>query len=195
MSSYANSSSNKSGVMRPKSSAQASRERERLKDVDTSYSKNRNSFASKDYRDTYRSYLNDNYRNSGFFSDNSSMNSIFWGYIIGDMIGDSFRSAHYNDKFNQLDQKQKELFYNIREGRTPIYMIEVRTKDGSTRQISVTKEQYDRIREGDEIKIKDGKLTLISGEGKKLEDAKKAEEAKKIEEAKKAEEAKKNENK
>lgn len=69
-------------------------------------------------------------------------------------------------------------------------MIEVRTKDGSTRQISVTKEQYDRIREGDEIKIKDGKLTLISGEGKKLEDAKKAEEAKKIEEAKKAEENK-----
>lgn len=104
--------------MRPKSSAQASRERERLKDVDTSYSKNRNSFASKDYRDTYRSYLNDNYRNSGFFSDNSSMNSIFWGYIIGDMIGDSFRSSHYNDRFNQLDQKQKELFYNIREGRT-----------------------------------------------------------------------------
>lgn len=144
--------------MRPKSSAQASRERERLKDVDTSYSKNRNSYASKDYRDTYRSYLNDNYRNSGFFSDNSSMNSIFWGYIIGDMIGDSFRSAHYNDKFNQLDQKQKELFYNIREGQTPIYMIEVRTKDGSTRQISVTKEQYDRIREGDEIKIKDGNI-------------------------------------
>ena len=150
--------------------------------ANTNFDKGRNSYNSTVYRDTYRSHLNNNYGGSGFFSNNSSMNSIFWGYIIGDMIGDGFRDHAYQEKFNKLDEKQKELMANIRDGHIPLYMLEIKLKDGSTKQITVTKEMYERVRKGDEIEIKNGQLTIKSGEGKKLEDEKKSKENKEAEE-------------
>lgn len=41
-------------------------------------------------------------------------------------------------------------------------MLEIKTNSGETKYISVTKEQYDKVKEGDNISVKNGKFEVKS---------------------------------
>ena len=98
-------------------------------------------------------YLNNNYRTSGFFTRSSIVNGILWGLLFNSLSTHSFANA---------TNEQKELAENIKASKLPVYMIEVKTKNGETKYATVTKEQYDKIKEGDEISLKNGNLEIKS---------------------------------
>jgi len=61
-------------------------------------------------------------------------------------------------KLNQGEQK--ELVDNVKDSKVPVYMLEIKTKEGDTKHITVTKEQYEKVKEGDNISLKDGNLEI-----------------------------------
>ena len=117
------------------------------------YNSNYNSFNNEEYKKKYMNYLNNNYRTSGFFTRSSIVNGMLWGLLFNSLSTHSFANA---------SNEQKELAENIKASKVPVYMIEVKTKNGETKYATVTKEQYDKIKEGDEISLKNGNLEIKS---------------------------------
>lgn len=115
------------------------------------YNKNYNSYNNKGYKKQYTEYLNNNYRNSGFFSGSSITNALLW-YTL-------FNSTASRNHIHASD-KQKELVDNVKDSKVPVYMLEIKTKDGEIKHVTVTKEQYDEVKEGDNISLKDGNLEI-----------------------------------
>ena len=70
-----------------------------------------------------------------------------------------FNSATSHNHIHASDQ-QKELVDNVKDSKVPVYMLEIKTKDGETKYVSVTKEQYEKVKEGDNISLKDGNLEI-----------------------------------
>ena len=116
-----------------------------------SYNKDYNSYNNQGYKKQYTDYINNNYRSSGFFSGSSITNMLLW-YTL-------FNSATSHNHIHASDQ-QKELVDNVKDSKVPVYMLEIKTKDGETKYVSVTKEQYEKVKEGDNISLKDGKLEI-----------------------------------
>ena len=116
-----------------------------------SYNKNYNSYNNKGYKRQYTDYINTNYRNSGFFSGNSIINGLLWYTLFNSTA--SHNHIHASDK-------QKELVDNVKDSKVPVYMLEIKTKDGEIKHVTVTKEQYDEVKEGDNISLKDGNLEI-----------------------------------
>lgn len=115
------------------------------------YNKNYNSYNNKGYKKQYTEYLNNNYRNSGFFSGSSITNALLW-YTL-------FNSTASRNHIHASD-KQKELVDNVKDSKVPVYMLEIKTKDGEIKHVTVTKEQYDEVKEGDNISLKNGNLEI-----------------------------------
>ena len=114
------------------------------------FNKNYNSYNNKGYKEQYTDYLNNNY-SSGFFSGSSITNTLLW-YTL-------FNSTASRNHIHASD-KQKELVDNVKDSKVPVYMLEIKTKDGETKYVTVTKEQYDEVKEGDNISLKDGNLEI-----------------------------------
>ena len=114
------------------------------------FNKNYNSYNNKGYKKQYTDYLNNNY-SSGFFSGSSITNTLLW-YTL-------FNSTASRNHIHASD-KQKELVDNVKDSNVPVYMLEIKTKDGETKYVTVTKEQYDEVKEGDNISLKDGNLEI-----------------------------------
>ena len=114
------------------------------------FNKNYNSYNNKGYKKQYTDYLNNNY-SSGFFSGSSITNTLLW-YTL-------FNSTASRNHIHASD-KQKELVDNVKDSKVPVYMLEIKTKDGETKYVTVTKEQYDKVKEGDNISLKDGNLEI-----------------------------------
>ncbi|ERK60198.1 hypothetical protein HMPREF1983_00299 [Gemella bergeri ATCC 700627] len=117
-----------------------------------SYNHNYNSYNNQNYKKQYTDYLNNNYRSSGFFSGNSITNMLLWYTLF-------HHSTIPHTKVHASDQ-QKELVDNVKDSKVPVYMLEIKTKEGETKYISVTKEQYDKVKEGDNISLKSGHLEI-----------------------------------
>ena len=116
-----------------------------------SYNKDYNSYTNQGYKKQYTDYINNNYRSSGFFSGSNITNMLLW-YTL-------FNSATSHNHIHASDQ-QKELVDNVKDSKVPVYMLEIKTKDGETKYVSVTKEQYEKVKEGDNISLKNGKLEI-----------------------------------
>ena len=116
-----------------------------------SYNKDYNSYNNQGYKKQYTDYINNNYRSSGFFSGSNITNMLLW-YTL-------FNSATSHNHIHASDQ-QKELVDNVKDSKVPVYMLEIKTKDGKTKYVSVTKEQYEKVKEGDNISLKNGKLEI-----------------------------------
>ena len=116
-----------------------------------SYNKDYNSYNNQGYKKQYTDYINNNYRSSGFFSGSNITNMLLW-YTL-------FNSATSHNHIHASDQ-QKELVDNVKDSKVPVYMLEIKTKDGETKYVSVTKEQYEKVKEGDNISLKDGNLEI-----------------------------------
>ena len=116
-----------------------------------SYNKDYNSYNNQWYKKQYTDYINNNYRSSGFFSGSNITNMLLW-YTL-------FNSATSHNHIHASDQ-QKELVDNVKDSKVPVYMLEIKTKDGETKYVSVTKEQYEKVKEGDNISLKDGNLEI-----------------------------------
>ncbi|MGX7079951.1 hypothetical protein ACWOBP_07175 [Gemella parahaemolysans] len=115
------------------------------------YNKNYNSYNNQGYKRQYTDYINDNYRTNGFFSGSTITNALLW-YTL-------FNSATSHNHV-QASDKQKELVDNVKDSKVPVYMLEIKTKEGDTKHITVTKEQYEKVKEGDNISLKDGNLEI-----------------------------------
>ena len=148
------SSSSKSSDSSSSSSSSSSTTRTRHFSSGSRYNSNYNSYNNEDYKKKYMNYLNNNYRTSGFFTRSSIVNGMLWGLLFN-----SLSSSH---KVANATNEQKELAENIKASKVPVYMIEVKTKNGETKYATVTKEQYDKIKEGDEISLKNGNLEIKS---------------------------------
>ncbi|WP_454968458.1 hypothetical protein [Gemella sanguinis] len=135
------------------SSSSSSTTRTRHFSSGSRYNSNYNSYNNEDYKKKYMNYLNNNYRTSGFFTRSSIVNGMLWGLLFNSLSTHSFANA---------SNEQKELAENIKASKVPVYMIEVKTKNGETKYATVTKEQYDKIKEGDEISLKNGNLEIKS---------------------------------
>ena len=116
-----------------------------------SYNKDYNSYNNQNYKKQYTDYINNNYRTSGFFSGSNITNMLLW-YTL-------FNSTTSHNHIHASDQ-QKELVNNVKDSKVPVYMLEIKTKDGETKYVSVTKEQYEKVKEGDNISLKDGNLEI-----------------------------------
>lgn len=116
-----------------------------------SYNKDYNSYNNQGYKKQYTDYINNNYRSSGFFSGSNITNMLLW-YTL-------FNSTTSHNHIHASNQ-QKELVDNVKDSKVPVYMLEIKTKDGETKYVSVTKEQYEKVKEGDNISLKDGKLEI-----------------------------------
>ena len=99
--------------------------------INGSYNKDYNSYNNQGYKRQYTDYLNNNYRNSGFFSGSTITNALLW-YTL-------FNSATSHNTV-QASDKQKELVDNVKDSKVPVYMLEIKTKDGETKHVTVTKE-------------------------------------------------------
>lgn len=148
------SNSKPSTSSKSSSSSSSSSTRTRHFSSGSRYNSNYNSFNNEEYKKKYMNYLNNNYRSSGFFTRSSVVNGILWGLLFN-----SLSSSH---KVANATNEQKELAENIKASKVPVYMIEVKTKNGETKYATVTKEQYDKIKEGDEISLKNGNLEIKS---------------------------------
>ena len=115
------------------------------------YNKDYNSYNNQEYKRQYTNYINDNYRTNGFFSGSTITNALLW-YTL-------FNSATSHNHV-QASDKQKELVDNVKDSKVPVYMLEIKTKEGDTKHITVTKEQYEKVKEGDNISLKDGNLEI-----------------------------------
>ncbi|MGX7111218.1 hypothetical protein [Gemella cuniculi] len=144
------SSSNSSSKPSTKSSNSKSTTKNFTKNSKGSYNSNYNSYNNKNYKKDYTDYLNNNYRRSGFFSGNSITNLLLWHTL--------FHSSSHNRI--HASEQQKELVDNVKDSKVPVYMLEIKTKDGETKYVSVTKEQYDKVKEGDNISLKNGNLEI-----------------------------------
>lgn len=122
----------------------------------STYNPNKNSFNNNVYRDRYQDTLRSNYRSSGFFSGNSFLNTYLWWSLFN-------HSSNHNNV--QASDKQKELVQNIKDSKTPVYMLEIKTKSGEIKHISVSKEQYNKVNVNDYIVIKDGELEVKPKDG------------------------------
>ena len=121
----------------------------------STYNPNKNSFNNNVYRNRYQDTLRSNYRSSGFFSGNSFLNTYLWWSLFNHT---SNNNVHASDK-------QKELVQNIKDSKTPVYMLEIKTKSGEIKHISVSKEQYNKVNVNDYIVIKDGELEVKPKDG------------------------------
>ena len=119
--------------------------------VNGSYNKDYNSYNNQGYKRQYTDYINNNYRNSGFFSGSTITNALLW-YTL-------FNSATSHNTV-QASDKQKELVDNVKDSKVPVYMLEIKTKDGETKHVTVTKEQYEKVKEGDNISLDNGNLEI-----------------------------------
>ena len=135
------------------SSSSSSTTRKRHFSSGSRHNSNYNSYNNEDYKKKYMNYLNNNYRTIGFFTRSSIVNGMLWGLLFNSLSTHSFANA---------SNEQKELAENIKASKVPVYMIEVKTKNGETKYATVTKEQYDKIKEGDEISLKNGNLEIKS---------------------------------
>ena len=97
------------------------------------YNKDYNSYNNQGYKRQYTDYINDNYRTNGFFSGSTITNALLW-YTL-------FNSATSHNHV-QASDKQKELVDNVKDSKVPVYMLEIKTK------------------EGDNISLKDGNLEI-----------------------------------
>ena len=116
-----------------------------------SYNKDYNSYNNQGYKRQYTDYINNNYRTSGFFSGSTITNALLW-YTL-------FNSATSHNTI-QASDKQKELVDNVKDSKVPVYMLEIKTKDGETKHVTVTKEQYEKVKEGDNISLDNGNLEI-----------------------------------
>lgn len=116
-----------------------------------SYNKDYNSYTNPEYKKQYTDYIRNNYRSSGFFSGNTLTNALLW-YTL-------FNSATSHNHV-QASDKQKELVENVKDSKVPVYMLEIKTKNGETKHVTVTKEQYEKVKEGDNISLIDGNLEI-----------------------------------
>ena len=116
-----------------------------------SYNKDYNSYTNPEYKKQYTDYIRNNYRSSGFFSGSTLTNALLW-YTL-------FNSATSHNHV-QASDKQKELVENVKDSKVPVYMLEIKTKNGETKHVTVTKEQYEKVKEGDNISLIDGKLEI-----------------------------------
>ena len=119
--------------------------------INGSYNKDYNSYNNQGYKRQYTDYLNNNYRNSGFFSGSTITNALLW-YTL-------FNSATSHNHV-QASDKQKELVDNVKDSKVPVYMLEIRTKDGETKHVTVTKEKYEKVKEGYNISLDNGNLEI-----------------------------------
>lgn len=147
------SNSKPSTSSKSSSSSSSSSTRTRHFSSGSRYNSNYNSYNNEDYKKKYMNYLNNNYRTSGFFTRSSIVNGMLWGLLFNSLSTHSYANA---------SNEQKELAENIKASKVPVYMIEVKTKNGETKYATVTKEQYDKIKEGDEISLKNGNLEIKS---------------------------------
>ena len=116
-----------------------------------SYNKDYNSYTNPEYKKQYTDYIRNNYRSSGFFSGSTLTNALLW-YTL-------FNSATSHNHV-QASDKQKELVENVKDSKVPVYMLEIKTKNGETKHVTVTKEQYEKVKEGDNISFIDGNLEI-----------------------------------
>ena len=116
-----------------------------------SYNKDYNSYTNPEYKKQYTDYIRNNYRSSGFFSGSTLTNALLW-YTL-------FNSATSHNHV-QASDKQKELVENVKDSKVPVYMLEIKTKNGETKHVTVTKEKYEKVKEGDNISLIDGNLEI-----------------------------------
>ena len=116
-----------------------------------SYNQDYNSYTNPEYKKQYTDYIRNNYRSSGFFSGSTLTNALLW-YTL-------FNSATSHNHV-QASDKQKELVENVKDSKVPVYMLEIKTKNGETKHVTVTKEQYEKVKEGDNITLIDGNLEI-----------------------------------
>jgi len=119
--------------------------------INGSYNKDYNSYNNQGYKRQYTDYINNNYRTSGFFSGSTITNALLWYTLFN-----SATSHHHV----QASDKQKELVDNVKDSKVPVYMLEIKTKDGETKHVTVTKEQYEKVKEGDNISLDNGNLEI-----------------------------------
>ena len=104
-----------------------------------------------EYNKLYQSGLTNNLGRSGFFSGNTATNALLW-YTLFNQISGPIHTT----------QDKKDLVDQINQSGIPVYMLEIKTNSGETKYISVTKEQYDKVKEGDNISVKNGKFEVKS---------------------------------
>ena len=119
----------------------------------TSTTKNFTKNSDGSYNKDYNSYNNQgyNYRSSGFFSGSNITNALLWYTLF---------SSATSHNYVQASDKQKELVDNVKDSKVPVYMLEIKTKDGETKHVTVTKEQYEKVKEGDNISLDNGNLEI-----------------------------------
>lgn len=102
-----------------------------------------------EYNKLYQSGLTNNLGRSGFFSGNTATNALLW-YTLFNQVSGPIHTT----------QDKKDLVDQINQSGIPVYMLEIKTNSGETKYISVTKEQYDKVKEGDNISVKNGKFEV-----------------------------------
>ena len=102
-----------------------------------------------EYNKLYQSGLTSNLGRSGFFSGNTATNALLW-YTLFNQISGPIHTT----------QDKKDLVDQINQSGIPVYMLEIKTSSGETKYISVTKEQYEKVKEGDTISVKNGKFEV-----------------------------------
>ena len=122
-----------------------------------SYNANYNSFNNSGYKNKYQSYLRNNYQNNGFFSGSTVTNMLLWYTLFN--LGTNHGHAKAQVE-QQATDTQKELANNIKESNTPVYMLEIKTASGDIKYVTVTKEQYEKVTEGNNISLKNGQLEI-----------------------------------
>jgi len=115
------------------------------------YNKDYNSYNNQGYKRQYTDYINDNYRTNGFFSGSTITNALLW-YTL-------FNSATSHNHVQASASIFKEILkYFSCSDFINEYIIH--PKEGETKHITVTKEQYEKVKEGDNISLKDGNLEI-----------------------------------
>ena len=104
---------------------------------------------SPEYNKLYQSGLTSNLGRSGFFSGNTATNALLW-YTLFNQISGPIHTT----------QDKKDLVDQINQSGIPVYMLEIKTSSGESKYISVTKEQYEKVKEGDTISVKNGKFEV-----------------------------------
>lgn len=102
-----------------------------------------------EYNKLYQSGLTSNLGRSGFFSGNTATNALLW-YTLFNQVSGPIHTT----------QDKKDLVDQINQSGIPVYMLEIKTNTGEMKYISVTKEQYDKVKEGDNISVKNGKFEV-----------------------------------
>ena len=109
-------------------------------------------YNSKNYKKNYTDYIHENYNRSGFFTSNAVTNALLW-YTL-------FNVTNNNNLAHSATKEQQDIANNVKDSKVPVYMLEIKTQNGEMKYITVTKEEYEKVKTGDNISYKNNKLEI-----------------------------------